>query len=40
MKANLGILPPLPVKIKNKAERKRAYAERAATLHAGVAAGT
>lgn len=29
MKANLGILPPLPVKIKNKAERKRAYAERA-----------
>ena len=30
MKANLGILPPLDVKIKNKAERKRAYAERAA----------
>lgn len=30
MKANLGILPPLPVRIKNKAERKRAYAERAA----------
>ena len=30
MKANLGILPPLPVKIKNKADRKRAYAERAA----------
>ena len=29
MKANLGILPPLSVKIKNKAERKRAYAERA-----------
>ncbi|MYD09562.1 MAG: methylenetetrahydrofolate--tRNA-(uracil(54)-C(5))-methyltransferase (FADH(2)-oxidizing) TrmFO [Chloroflexi bacterium] len=29
MKANLGILPPLPVKIRNKAERKRAYAERA-----------
>lgn len=29
MKANLGILPPLPVKIKNKAERKQAYAERA-----------
>lgn len=29
MKANLGILPPLPVKIKNKVERKRAYAERA-----------
>ncbi len=31
MKANLGILPPLPMKIKNKAERKRAYAERAAS---------
>lgn len=31
MKANLGILPPLPQKIKNKAERKRAYAERAAS---------
>ncbi len=30
MKANLGILPPLAVKIRNKAERKRAYAERAA----------
>lgn len=30
MKANLGILPPLQKKIKNKAERKRAYAERAA----------
>ncbi len=30
MKANLGIMPPLPVKIKNKAQRKRAYAERAA----------
>lgn len=29
MKANLGILPPLESKIKNKAERKRAYAERA-----------
>ena len=29
MKANLGILPPLPVKIKDKRERKRAYAERA-----------
>lgn len=29
MKANLGILPPLPVTIRNKAERKRAYAERA-----------
>ena len=31
MKANLGILPPLPQRIKNKAERKRAYAERAAS---------
>ena len=30
MKANLGILPPLDVKIRNKAERRRAYAERAA----------
>lgn len=30
MKANLGILPPLETKIKNKAERKRAYAARAA----------
>ena len=30
MKANLGILPPLAVKIRNKVERKRAYAERAA----------
>ena len=30
MKANLGILPPLERKIKNKAERKRAYAARAA----------
>ncbi|MCY3781709.1 MAG: methylenetetrahydrofolate--tRNA-(uracil(54)-C(5))-methyltransferase (FADH(2)-oxidizing) TrmFO [Chloroflexi bacterium] len=30
MKANLGILPPLESKIKNKAERRRAYAERAA----------
>ncbi len=29
MKANLGILPPLETRIKNKAERKRAYAERA-----------
>ena len=29
MKANLGILPPLGTRIKNKAERKRAYAERA-----------
>ena len=29
MKANLGILPPLPRRIKNKAARKRAYAERA-----------
>lgn len=29
MKANLGILPPLNRKIKNKAERKRAYARRA-----------
>ena len=29
MKANLGILPPLAVKIKNRAERRRAYAERA-----------
>lgn len=29
MKANLGILPPLENRIKNKAERKRAYAERA-----------
>ena len=29
MKANLGILPPLEMKIKNKAERRRAYAERA-----------
>ena len=31
MKANLGILPPLATRIKNKAERKRAYAERAKT---------
>lgn len=29
MKANLGILPPLPVKIKSKAQRRLAYAERA-----------
>ena len=29
MKANLGILPPLETRIKSKAERKRAYAERA-----------
>ena len=29
MKANLGILPPLEVRIKNKAQRKQAYAERA-----------
>ena len=29
MKANLGILPPFATRIKNKAERKRAYAERA-----------
>ena len=29
MKANLGILPPLSVKIKNKAQRRQAYAERA-----------
>ena len=29
MKANLGILPPLETKIRNKAARKRAYAERA-----------
>ncbi len=29
MKANLGILPPLTVKIKNKAQRRQAYAERA-----------
>lgn len=29
MKANLGILPPLETKIKNKAERRRAYAQRA-----------
>lgn len=29
MKANLGILPPLPNRIKNKAQRKAAYAERA-----------
>lgn len=29
MKANLGILPPFETRIKNKAERKRAYAERA-----------
>ena len=29
MKANLGILPPLGVKIKNKARRRQAYAERA-----------
>jgi methylenetetrahydrofolate--tRNA-(uracil-5-)-methyltransferase len=29
MKANLGILPPLKTKIRHKAERKRAYAERA-----------
>ena len=38
MKANLGILPPLETRIKNKAERKHAYAERAkasmlASLH-------
>lgn len=38
MKANLGILPPLPTRIKNKAERRRAYAARAeesmlASLH-------
>lgn len=31
MKANLGILSPLPQRIKNKAKRKRAYAERAAS---------
>lgn len=30
MKANLGILPPLTVKIRNKADRRRAYAARAA----------
>ncbi len=30
MKANLGILPPLKLKIKNKRRRKQAYAERAA----------
>ncbi len=29
MKANLGILPPLAVKIKNKRQRRQAYAERA-----------
>ncbi len=29
MKANLGILPPLAVKIKNKAQRRQAYSERA-----------
>lgn len=29
MKANLGILPALPVKIKNKRQRRQAYAERA-----------
>ena len=29
MKANLGILPPLPNRIKNKAQRRLAYAERA-----------
>ncbi len=29
MKANLGILPPLPTKIRNKAERRKAYAARA-----------
>ena len=29
MKANLGILPPLETKIRNKAERRRAYARRA-----------
>ena len=29
MKANLGILPGLPMKIKNKRQRRRAYAERA-----------
>jgi len=29
MKANLGILPPLPAKIKDKAARRRAYATRA-----------
>lgn len=29
MKANLGILPPLTVRIKNKAQRRQAYAERA-----------
>ncbi len=29
MKANLGILPPLPLRIKNKAQRRAAYAQRA-----------
>ncbi len=29
MKANLGILPPLPERIKNKLERRRVYAQRA-----------
>ena len=30
MKANLGILPPLKTRIKDKAARKKAYAARAA----------
>ena len=39
MKANLGILPPLPRKIKNKAERRRAYAQRAdSAMRAAIAA--
>ena len=29
MKANLGILPPLPGKFRKKAQRKLAYAQRA-----------
>ncbi|MYD38051.1 MAG: methylenetetrahydrofolate--tRNA-(uracil(54)-C(5))-methyltransferase (FADH(2)-oxidizing) TrmFO, partial [Chloroflexi bacterium] len=39
MKANLGILPPLATRIKNKAQRRIAYAERAKTaLHEAIAA--
>ena len=36
MKANLGILPPLETRIKDKAARKKAYAVRAADSHDGV----
>ncbi len=36
MKANLGILPPLAHKIRNKAERRRAYALRAAESMQGA----